>query len=817
MRVFLLIIVGVFCWSLCRGAEELPAGADSTPSDGLSTSDLMVREIDRRTSSQIRWADQLTLAERLFQDGEWEGAQRKFQLVVNEVGDGDGNSGYRERGRAGVAKCLTAQAMQKEREGREGEAAALLRQAMQIDPGNTALARQEAQWHEKSQRQKNPFPENPAYTEDLVRKTERIKQLLAQADQLQETGQWGAARKALNDVLSIDRYNRAALGKIEKLEDQMLRTATKKYDASRIKALAEVSEAWMPPPPPAVAEKSVRSTGSAQPSGVVGTQNKLKAIRIPEVTFNERPIRGVIEELQALSIKWDTVSPEGSKGLDLVLQLPPAKGGSDPEAAMVSLEVRDASLETILEYVCRSIRGSEKLRFEADANNVVVVLPISGASEGLEIRKFDLPPSLVANLNSAETDPAALGKLVLADMGVNTEIENSNAVLFRETGKLVVRTTPAELTKIELRIRDVGVDQVPELYEIETKFLQFSENDVKNFTANISMQMYQNNLIPESGSYNPIPAGQNYSPSIPGLNLASGGGGTSGLRGTSGLNASGASVVALQNLLDPTYPQFASNQVGLNYQILGRGVSFVLQMLQNAIGKDLVAAPRVTVSDGKESKITIARRMYYPTSYTSPTVPSNDQGIGAGFILPSNPTGFESRDVGVSLIVTAKSTANPGTVDLDFTSLLVEDFEGFIDYGASINSVTFGTSEYISGPPGVATTPPQTIAVSQAPYLVPIFSKRSLQTRIRLEDGQTVAMGGLLAETVQLVDDSVPGLGDIPLVGRFFRSEASQKIKSNLIIFCTVRIIGPDGNSLFHDNEEETSRNADSLTAAVAP
>lgn len=592
----------------------------------------------------------------------------------------------------------------------------------------------------------------------------------------------------------------------------MLRTATKKYQASRTKALAMVSDAWMPPTPAAVREQAGKSTGAARPSGAVATQRKLDEIIIPEVIFNERPIRSAIEELQALSVRWDKQSPDGSKGLDLVLRLPPAEQGFDPEAATISLEVRGSTLQQILEYVCASVRGSEKFRFETEANNVVVVLPISGAREGLEVRTFDLPPSLVADLKTAETDPAALGKLVLADMGVNTEIENSNAVLFRESGKLVVRTTPAELIKIDLRIRDVGIDQVPEIYEIETKFLQFTENDVKNFTANISMQMYQNNLIPQTGSYSPVPPGQNFVPSVPGLGLASGGGGTSGLRGTSGLNANGASVVALSSLLDPTYPQLASNQVGLNYQILGRGVSFVLQMLQNAIGKDLVAAPRVTVADGKESKITIARRMYYPTSYTQPTVPSNDQGIGAGFILPSNPTGFEYRDVGVSLIVTAKSTANPGTVDLDFRQLLVEDFEGFIDYGANINSVTFGQSPFISG--SVDTVPPQTIPVSQAPFLVPIFSKRSLESRVRLEDQQTVAIGGLLAESVQLVDDSVPGLGDVPLLGRLFRSEASQKIKSNLVVFCTVRIIGPDGEILFPDDDQGPGR---SLTAAASP
>jgi general secretion pathway protein D len=85
---------------------------------------------------------------------------------------------------------------------------------------------------------------------------------------------------------------------------------------------------------------------------------------------------------------------------------------------------------------------------------------------------------------------------------------------------------------------------------------------------------------------------------------------------------------------------------------------------------------------------------------------------------------------------------------------------------------------------------------------VPIFSKRSLQSRVRLLDGETVGLGGLLAETVQAVDDKVPGLGDLPLLGRLFRSEASQKIKFNLVIFCTVRIIEPDGSLSFPEDED---------------
>ena len=62
-------------------------------------------------------------------------------------------------------------------------------------------------------------------------------------------------------------------------------------------------------------------------------------------------------------------------------------------------------------------------------------------------------------------------------------------------------------------------------------------------------------------------------------------------------------------------------------------------------------------------------------------------------------------------------------------------------------------------------------------------------------------MGGLISDSVQMVDDKVPMLGDIPMLGRFFRSEASQKIKSNLVIFCTLRIVNTDGTLVFPDDD----------------
>jgi len=68
-------------------------------------------------------------------------------------------------------------------------------------------------------------------------------------------------------------------------------------------------------------------------------------------------------------------------------------------------------------------------------------------------------------------------------------------------------------------------------------------------------------------------------------------------------------------------------------------------------------------------------------------------------------------------------------------------------------------------------------------------------------DGQTVVLGGLMSEAVQKTKDKVPVLGDLPLVGRLFRSESSLTEKRNLVIFVTPTIIDPAGNRKFSEEE----------------
>jgi general secretion pathway protein D len=85
----------------------------------------------------------------------------------------------------------------------------------------------------------------------------------------------------------------------------------------------------------------------------------------------------------------------------------------------------------------------------------------------------------------------------------------------------------------------------------------------------------------------------------------------------------------------------------------------------------------------------------------------------------------------------------------------------------------------------------------------PIFSTRKVTTNVSVWDGQTVVLGGLMREDVQKSEDKVPIIGDIPLLGRLFRTNVDQHIKRNLVIFVTAHLITPGGLPVNPNEEEE--------------
>ncbi|MDP3977695.1 MAG: type II secretion system secretin GspD [Pseudomonas sp.] len=70
-----------------------------------------------------------------------------------------------------------------------------------------------------------------------------------------------------------------------------------------------------------------------------------------------------------------------------------------------------------------------------------------------------------------------------------------------------------------------------------------------------------------------------------------------------------------------------------------------------------------------------------------------------------------------------------------------------------------------------------------------ITNKRSIKSTILAEDGQVIVLGGLIQDDVTQTDSKVPLLGDIPLIGRLFRSTKDTRIKRNLMVFLRPTVI----------------------------
>jgi pilus assembly protein CpaC len=76
-------------------------------------------------------------------------------------------------------------------------------------------------------------------------------------------------------------------------------------------------------------------------------------------------------------------------------------------------------------------------------------------------------------------------------------------------------------------------------------------------------------------------------------------------------------------------------------------------------------------------------------------------------------------------------------------------------------------------------------------FNIPALSTRRAETEFELQDGQSFAIAGLMDNRVTSLSSKVPLLGDIPIIGNFFKSKNVQKSKTELVVLCTVRKISP--------------------------
>jgi general secretion pathway protein D len=378
----------------------------------------------------------------------------------------------------------------------------------------------------------------------------------------------------------------------------------------------------------------------------------------------------------------------------------------------------------------------------------------------------------------------------------------ANATFWPHSGTLIVRNTQDNLDFVDALVDQANASQ-PKQVSIESKFIEINQNNLKELGFDWLLGPFSlNGKVFGAGGT----AGNQAHVNGANFPFVDANGNPIGQNPVTSGNRSGNFAItanALDALLMPGLGQTA----GLAPGIFGLAGVFtnpqfqvVIRALNQKKGIDLLSAPSVTTKSGQRAIIEVVREFRYPRTYTQPQVPSISSTTGTTLVggvvpvvvTPTTPQDWETRNTGVTLEVEPVVGGDATTIDLNMIPQVVE-FEGFINYGSPINAVGVQTLA------GAITT---SVPVELTPNVInqPVFSTRKVTTSVSVYDGQTVVLGGLMREDVQKTEDKVPILGDIPLVGRAFRTNVEQHEKKNLVMFVTARIVTPAGVPL---NEEE--------------
>lgn len=115
----------------------------------------------------------------------------------------------------------------------------------------------------------------------------------------------------------------------------------------------------------------------------------------------------------------------------------------------------------------------------------------------------------------------------------------------------------------------------------------------------------------------------------------------------------------------------------------------------------------------------------------------------------------------------------PFGVRLDFTGTISDDGVIRLHVAPEVSTLDFTNSLSISG------------------FTIPAISTRRAETEIELKDGQSFGIAGLLDNRAQAQLSKVPGIGDIPILGQFFRSRNINRTNTELLVLVTPRIVDP--------------------------
>ncbi len=724
----------------------------------------------------------------------------------------------------------------------------LLNDVLVADPNNAAAKRELAYLDD-------PIRTNPTLEYKHTQDIDTVRRGLYTAEGYYNNAKYDAAKREYEKVLHVDPFNSAARRGMEVIASAKRAYYRAAYDHTRAELLMEVDRAWeLAVPTDAPQGGFMPNDVPGQTSGVAYINEKLRRIIIPNIAFDDITVEEAVDFLRLRAAELDQLETDPNrKGVNFLIRKPnnasggdssleaaaegAAEGGLTTGASPGTLRIKSLRLTNIplgqaLKYIC----DATKLRYKVD-DFAVTLVPMTETSTDTFTRTFRVQPGFQDMLQTTSGEAGAGAAAPVDPFASDTggggggknikprppilELLKKAGIVFGtgssatlSPGGLLVTNTVAELDRIEQLVNSMIIGQ-PKQIKITSKFVEITQenNDelsfdwlVTPFGLNTAQTLFGSGGTIGSGMtrrggdfVNPI-----NNVSIPGIpsssalpvdNIS-----TAGLRsGDGALNRNNIDAILNNPLRNGSEARVAPGIAAITGLFSDGQVQLIMRGLAQKKGTDLMTAPSITAKHGQKATIEIIREFIYPTEYEPPELP-NSVGIGnfgggvggvggggggGGFpVTPATPTAWETRNTGVTLEIEPNISDNNYVIDLRFVPEIVE-FEGFINYGSPIQSPStdlFGN---------VVTS-----TITENRIEMPVFSTRRVNTSLSIYDGYTVAVGGLIREDVQNVQDSVPIFGDLPIIGRLFQSKAENHIKSNLIIFVTAQIIDATGRPL---------------------
>jgi general secretion pathway protein D len=649
---------------------------------------------------------------------------------------------------------------------------------------------------------KKPEPPTPVRwkTQDYKDMQKRIADRLKLGREYYMAGELDKAQQEFEGVLSMDAQNTEAIRWREKVSQKRLDTATEETESTRRSMVAEVRKAWNPRDYGVTETESVVVTRKRDPKVLAEEEKrqsilkKMESIIVPEVDFRQANINDVITFLQESSAEFDT-SNEAKKGVNIILNLgtenPVAPGaggaaanpldqqpGAAPaatEPALITFKARDISLMEALKIVTNV--ANLKYRIEG---NVVLVMPFNAPSGPILHRMYDVLPNLnekvgtvASELTSAQptgggggldaggaAEPVGGGgerdwKAFFRELGVNWP-DGSSIKHVPSIGKLMVANTAENLDVFEERLSALNI--VPHQIEIEARFVEVRQTDLSSLGFEWLLTDSWELAHRTATSGRPLGAQER-------------------IQMQQGSFTSGNRYLTEQNLFSQSADAVANdNMMTIASVLTNPELALIIHMLQQSGNADLLSAPKITTQSGVQATIKVVTEYIYPTEFTVTGLQSQNQyGSSATTGAVVEPGNFEMREVGVILTVLPEVSNEGQMINLTMTPEVVTE-PTWRNYGASFRNQD-GTE--------------QSLTMEQ-----PFFHTRSINTTISIYNNATVVMGGMITENRNSVDDRIPFFGDLPLVGRLFRSKAESSEKRNLLIFVTARLVDPAGRGV---------------------